>query len=269
MMPKIKVGQLELAYEIHGDGYPLLLICGVGYSSWFWHKIVPGLAESYQVIVFDNRGAGDSDKPDGPYSVEMMADDTIGLLEVLGIQQAYILGHSLGGFIAQEMVYKRPDLVSKLILASTNYGGMKVIPITPEALEVLINREGDPHEIVRRGIEIACAPGFAERNAGVSQELIAYRFTNPVPPLQYQAQVAAGAGMALLTDDQIAQRTAAIQVPTLILFGEHDRVVPPGNADLLAEKIVNSMIKILPNTGHIFAIENPSATVKTIQQFLR
>jgi pimeloyl-ACP methyl ester carboxylesterase len=267
-MPKVQANDGVIAYEIQGKGHPLLLISGVGYGAWFWHKVIPGLAERYQVISFDNRGAGESDKPDGPYTVPMMAADAAALLDALGVKNCYVLGHSLGGFIAQELVISRPDLVEKLILASTNYGGARVIPITQEAIDVLTNRQGDPVELIRRGINIACAPGYIERQQKVVQELVQYRFTNPVPPLQYQAQVLAGAGMGALSDEQVDQRMQAIKVPTLVLFGEHDKVVPPGNADLMAQKIIRARIEIIPNTGHIFPIENPEKTVEIIKDFL-
>lgn len=267
-MPKVHANDIELAYEVQGKGHPLLLISGVGYGAWFWHKVIPGLAESYQVISFDNRGAGESDKPDGPYTVTMMAADSAGLLDGLGVKNCYVIGHSLGGFIAQELVYTRPDLVGKLILASTNYGGARVIPITQEAIDVLTNRQGDPVELIRRGINIACAPGYFERQQKVVQELVQYRLTNPVPVVQYQAQVFAGAGMGALTDEQVDQRTQEIKVPTLILFGEFDKVVPSGNADLMHAKIIGSRVVIIPNTGHIFPIENPGKTVEVIKEFL-
>lgn len=267
-MPTIKANNIELSYELQGSGPPLVLISGVGYGAWFWHKVVPGLAQNYQVITFDNRGAGGSDRPAGPYTVPMLAADTAGLLDALGFKDTYVLGHSLGGFIAQELIATRPELVGKLILASTNYGGQQVIPITPQAMEVLTNRQGDPLELVKRGISIACAPGFMDKHFRIIQELVNYRFTNPVPPAQYQAQVAAGAGMATLTEDQVNQRMAAIQVPTLILFGEFDMVVPPGNADLMAAKIADAQVEIIPATGHIFPIEDPEATITAIHKFL-
>ena len=268
-MPKVHVNDIQIAYEIQGEGHPLLLIAGVGYSAWYWNKIIPDLSKNYQVISFDNRGAGDSGKPAGPYSVRMMAEDAIGLLEALHIPSAHVMGHSLGGFIAQELIQLKPDVVSKLVLASTNPGGMDVIPITPEALEVLTNRDGDPLELITRGIAIACAPGFVEREPEIVQELIAYRFTNPVPAEQYQAQVMAGAGMSTLSAQQVKERTDAIRVPTLILFGEFDQVVPPGNADILQAKINDSQVKIIPNTGHMFPIEDPETTVAILHQFLR
>jgi 3-oxoadipate enol-lactonase len=136
----------------------------------------------------------------------MLAADTAGLLDHLNLKNAIVLGHSLGGFIAQELAITRPDLISRLILASTNHGGPDVIPITPEALQVLTDRSGDPAELVKRGIVIATAPGFAERQPEVVQELLAYRFTNPVPPAQNTAQVMAGAGMSAFTSEDIATR---------------------------------------------------------------
>lgn len=267
-MPTLLSNGITLNYNLRGQGPPLLLIAGVGYGAWFWRTIVPGLAEHFGVITFDNRGAGESDKPAGPYSVPMLAADTAGLLDALKLKQVSVLGHSLGGFVAQELAVTRPDLVGKLILASTNQGGMNVIPITPEAMRVLTDRSGDPAELVKRGIAIASAPGFAERQPDLVEALIAYRLTNPVPPAQYTAQVMAGAGMAQLSEAKIAERLAAITMPTLILFGESDNVVPPGNADLLAQKLPNARVKILPGVGHIFPIENPSATVAAITNFL-
>lgn len=268
-MEKVQANGIEIAYQTQGNGKPLVLISGVGYGSWFWSKLAPVLTDDFLVITFDNRGAGSSEKAPGPYSVSQMADDTAELLKVIGIQKAHILGHSLGGFIAQDFAVRYPEMVDKLILASTNYGGTNVIPITPEAIEVMTNREGDPVELVKRGIAIAAAPGFSEEQPEVAQELVEYRFTNPVPPPQYQAQVMAGAGMANLTEEQVDERMQAIDMPTLILFGEHDKVVPPGNAELMHEKLSSSEVAIVPGTGHIFAIEDPVTTAEIIRAFLQ
>jgi pimeloyl-ACP methyl ester carboxylesterase len=268
-MPKAHPNDIDIYYEITGTGDPLVLIAGVGYGLWFWHKVVPKLAEHFQVIAFDNRGAGQSDKPDGPYTVPMMAADTAGLMHALDVQRAAVMGHSLGGFVAQELAVSRPDLVGKLILGATTHGGPNVFPITPEALEVLMNREGDPVELVKRGIAVGCAPGFADRQPEVVRECMDYRFGNPVPPAQYQAQVAAGAAMSALTDEQVAGRLGQIKVPVLILFGERDTVVPPGNAELLAQKIPDSTIRLLSDAGHMYPLERPEAAAAAVVDFLK
>jgi pimeloyl-ACP methyl ester carboxylesterase len=272
-MPKITHNDIEIAYQARGEGTALLFISGVGYGGWFWQRLVAWLeknrtAKPLQTVTFDNRGAGESSKPPGPYSVTMLAKDTAALLDALGIQGACIFGHSLGGFIAQELAISRPDLVGRLILASTNHGGIHVVPITPEALQVLTDRSGDPQDLVRRGVAIAAAPGFSERQPDLVRQLIEYRLGNPVPPAQYSAQVMAGAAMAQLSEQQVIDRMSQLRMPVLVLFGEHDRVVPAGNATLLAAKIPLARVRILPGCGHIFPIEDPAATGRAILEFL-
>lgn len=266
-MPRVHANDIDLYYEITGSGAPLVLISGLGYGLWMWGKMIPGLAERFRVIAFDNRGAGQTGKPDGPYDVQMMADDTAGLMDALEVESADVMGHSMGGFIAQQLALNRPDLVGKLILSATNFGGPNHIPVTAEAMAVIMDRSGDPVDVVKRGIAVACAPGFADAHPDVVEELVAYRLSNPVPPAQYQAQTAVGLGL-LSAEACFEHRLKDVKAPTLILFGEHDKVVPPANADLLAEKLPNARIKILPDAGHIFPIETPDAAVDAVVEFL-
>jgi len=267
-MPTVHANNIDLYYEIHGSGPPLLLISGLGYGLWQWHKMIPLLAGECQVIAFDNRGAGQSDKPASPYTAAMLAADTAGLIEALGLGQVAVMGHSMGGFVAQQLVLDRAELVDRLILASTNFGGPNHIPVTQEALAAMMDRSGEPAEVVRRGIAVACAPGFAEAHPERVQELVAYRLTNPVPPAAYQAQMAIGLGL-LSPTAAFEGRLKAVAAPTLILFGEHDRVVPPGNAALLQRAIPNSEVVILPGAGHMFPIEVPEAAAEVVGDFLK
>lgn len=267
MQTTFLVNGITIACETHGDGPPLVLIAGVGYGGWFWHKVVPALSARFRVITFDNRGAGGSDKPKGPYTITEMADDVAGLLDALHSERACVLGHSLGGFIAQELAVQRPDLLDKLILAGTHHGGPSAIPIPEEALTILLQRDGNPLELFHRGMAVATAPGFRERKPEAIRELLRYRATGPVPPAAYEAQVSAGASMGLLTEGDVTARLAQIRVPTLVLFGEHDRVVPTGNATLLARKIPDARVTILPDTGHLFPLEDPDATAAAIMAF--
>jgi pimeloyl-ACP methyl ester carboxylesterase len=267
-MPKLHANGIDIYYEIHGSGDPLILINGLGYDLWMWHKMVPGLAEHFQTIVFDNRGVGHTDKPEGPYNAQMLADDTAGLLEALGIPQAAALGHSMGGFVAQALVLSRPDLVSKLILSATNFGGPNHIPVTPEALAVLTDMEADPIERLRRGIVVSTAPGFAEAHPEIIDQWVAHRIECPILPEPYQAQIAIG--MALQSEEaSFEHRLKDVQAPTLILFGADDKVVPPGNAELLARDIPNSTIHILPNAGHFYPFDATDAAVAAIVEFLK
>ena len=267
-MPRVNANGIEIYYEIHGDGAPLILISGLGYDQWMWHKMIPGLARHFQVIAFDNRGVGQSDQPAGPYTAQMLADDTAGLLNALGIKKAAVMGHSMGGFIAQALVLSKPELVSKLILSATNFGGPRAIPVTLEAMAVLSDISGDPVARLKRGILVSCAPGFRDAHPEIVAEWVDYRVEHPIQPTPYQAQMAIG--LALVAEEKCFEhRLEQVRVPTLILFGEYDKVVPPGNAELLARAIPNSRIEILKNAGHFFPFEVPDAANSAIARFLK
>ena len=124
-MPYEKVNDIQMYYEIHGDGEPLVLIVGLGTDISEWGGIIRWLAEKYQVLAFDNRGAGRTDKPDTSYSIEMMAHDTAGLMQMLGMEQAHLLGISMGGRIALALALQRPESVKKLVLVSTSARSIK------------------------------------------------------------------------------------------------------------------------------------------------
>src|SRR2546430_14130275 len=115
-MPKIRIADIELYYEIHGDGEPLVLVPGCRTGLWLWFKQVETLARRFRAIVFEPRGIGESDKPDGPMTIKTLADDLAALLSALDIRDAHILGVSLGGFIAQESAINYPQKTRRLIL---------------------------------------------------------------------------------------------------------------------------------------------------------
>lgn len=266
-MPTIQTNGIELHYEVQGTGTPLVLLGGLGYSAWQWHRMVPLLAAHCQVITPDNRGVGMSGKPPGPYSASMLAADTVGLLDALEIDQAAIMGHSMGGFIAQALALEYPQRVSKLILSATNFGGPRHVPITPKAMAVLSDVSGDAVTRFQNGLAVSTAAGFAERNPQLIEEWLTWRAANPVDPAAYMAQMAIGLG---LLDETAAfeRRLPAVSVPTLILFGAEDAVVPPANADLLAQQIPHSEVRILPDAGHFFPMEVPEAAAQAVAEFV-
>lgn len=267
-MPKVKSNNIELYYETHGEGKPLVLISGLGYSLWQWHKMVPFLAEHFQVLPFDNRGVGQSDKPAGPYTAQMLAADTIGLLDALEIEKAIIMGHSMGGFIAQAIALDFPDRVDKLILCATNFGGPHHVPVTPEAMKVLTDVSSDAVTRFKNGLVVSTAPGWAQKNPEMIREWIEWRSANSIEPGPYQAQLAIG--LALLPEAAAFEdKLPRLNVPTLILFGEHDKVVPPENASLLSKQIANSKVVILPDAGHFFPIEVPEAAARAVTEFAK
>ena len=266
-MPTIATNGINLYYELHGSGPALVLIPGLGYNGWMYSHMIPGLAEHFQVISIDNRGSGLSDKPAGPYTAQMLAADVIGLLDAFDLPKAHIVGHSMGGFIAQALAIDYPDRVDRLVLSATNFGGPHHVPITPPAMAVLTDVSGDPIERLRRGIVISTAPGFAEANPEFIESWVQYRVQHPIDPAGYQAQLAIGLGL-LSEAASFEHKLGRVTAPTLVLFGEHDAVVPPGNAELLAARLPNARVEILPNAGHVFPFETPEAANQAITRFL-
>lgn len=263
-MGKVKANGIEFYYEIYGEGMPLVLLEGLGYASWMWYRQIDALSKHFKVIVFDNRGVGETDKPDMEYTIELFADDTIEVLEALGVEKTHILGVSMGGFIAQEFSIKYPDKVDKLILCSTSFGGPNSIPIPEESLQVLMKGGGEykSPEDVKEAISI----GLDEKNLQFRQDVVnrilEEKVRNPQPRYAYQRQLMAGASF------NAEERVNKIKAETLILAGSGDRVVPPENARLLHMRIANSRVEIIDGAGHLFFMEEPDITNKLIIDFL-
>mgnify|MGYP002713009079 CR=1 FL=1 len=267
-MPIARVNEIEIEYDIEGDGPSLVLIAGLGYERWMWHRLVPGLAQSFQVITYDNRGVGGSSVTDGPYSAQLLADDLAGLLDLLDIGKTAVLGHSMGGYIAQAFALAYPEKVSKLILSATNFGGPNHIPVTQEALAVLMDTTSDPVTRLRNGILASCAQGFAEREPEFVQSWLDYRAAHPVDPQGYQAQM--GIGLGLMAEAACFEhKLANIEVPTLVISGSEDKVVPPGNVALLAAKLSDVQTAVIEDAGHFYVFEQPETAVTIITQFLQ
>ena len=250
---------MNICWEERGDGAPLLLIQGLGYGRWSWDPVVPALAERYRVLWFDNRGIGDSDKPEGPYTAQLMAADALQVLDEAGIGRAHILGASLGGMIAQEVAAGSPERVDKLILCCTTPGGAATVPMPAVTVQLFtVAATLAPEVALRRFVENALA---GDASAELIQELFDRRSANPPDPAGWQAQAAAGLGFTGVADP--------ITAPTLIVTGTEDNVVDPRNSDVLAERIPGAELQRIENTGHLFFWEQPDAFVRIIREFLQ
>jgi 3-oxoadipate enol-lactonase len=250
---------VRISWEERGDGAPLLLIQGLGYGRWSWEPLVPGLAERYRVLWFDNRGIGDSDKPDGPYTARLMAEDARQVLDEAGVERAHVLGASLGGMIAQELAAGTPERVDKLVLCCTTPGGAATVPMPDVTVRLFAEAPTlAPEVALRRFVENALA---ADASAELIQELYERRVANPPDPAGWQAQAAAG-----LTFEGV---DGAITAPTLIVTGTEDNVVDPHNSDVLAERIPGAEVQRIDGTGHLFFWEQPGACVRIISEFLQ
>jgi 3-oxoadipate enol-lactonase len=249
---------MNITWDSHGEGTPLLLIQGLGYGRWGWDPVVPGLAERYRVLTFDNRGIGESDKPAGPYTAREMADDALQVLDEAGAERAHVLGASLGGMIAQEVVVKAPDRVEKLVLCCTTPGGPDAYPLPEATMKLFVEAPTlAPEVALRRFVENALG---ASPPAGLVDELFARRVANPPDPDGWQAQAAAGTTFGGVE--------GVIDAPTLILQGTDDNVVDARNAELLGGLIPDARVELIPGTGHLFFWEQPQTFLAHVTEFL-
>jgi len=265
-MPIAKVSDINIYYEIDGKGEPLVLIYGYVGHSGLWFRQIPVLSKKYRVIAFDNRGVGRSDKPDIPYSMTMMAEDIAGLLDIIGVDASHIFGISMGGMIAQHFALNYPRKVLSLILGCTYCGGVHSIQPEPESVAALFDFESmknmTPEEITRQAMPFLYSQEFIEKNPDIIEERVAKQLEYPTP--DYGAMRQAGAIMGHDTYELLPK----IELPTLVISGDNDRLIPVENSRILASRIPGAELAIIKGVGHEFFIEDAEEVNKTILDFL-
>jgi pimeloyl-ACP methyl ester carboxylesterase len=262
-MPKVKTGEIELYYEEHGAGEPLVLIPGFGNGLWIWFKQVSALSEKFRVITFDPRGISRSAAPDEPISIRMIADDVAALLCALRIDGAHILGASFGGFVAQEFALAYPQMTRSLILCCTSFGGPHHIPPPLTTLQAIASTKGlNTEERVRENLLLAFSPGYLEENTEEVKKVIEMRAANPVPEHAYLHQLQAA--MVFNTEERVPD----ISTPTLVITGDADIIVPFDNSRNLASRIHGASLVIIEGGSHTFFIERAAEFNHTVSEFI-
>jgi len=263
-MPKVKVNDIQIYYEVHGEGFPLIMIMGLGANMDLWDpRMVQELSKKFKLVMFDNRGAGRTDVSDRRYTIKLFADDTAGLMDALGISRAHVIGVSMGGMIAQELVLNYPEKVEKLVLYSTNCGGTKSVPPSPEGLEMLTADRSafSPEEIARMSIPLLFTEDFIKENPDVVEITIQQILRAPISNEAFMRQM--NAIMEFDTYDRLSQ----IKASTLILHGKRDVAIPPENGSILAKAIPNAKLVYFENSAHGLA-EEMEKVLRTLLDFL-
>lgn len=263
-MPTVKVGDINMYYEVHGEGEPLLLIMGLGVDVTGWEFFqIPEFSKRYRVIAFDNRGVGRTDAPDAPYSIQMMADDTGRLLDALGVEKAHVLGLSMGGMIAQELALKYPQRVTSLILATTaaRQSGLSahICDTWRRMMEEGVSQETQ----LRNTLSWGFTDSFFE-NAEQVQVVIDTMLANPNPQPAYAFVRQVVACVEHDTRERIGQITA----PTLVLVGKEDILLPVKLSEELAAGIPDAELVVLEGAGHGFPIEIADKFNQAVLEFL-
>ncbi len=254
-------GGVKIWWDTVGAGSPLLLIQGLGYPSDASWRIIPELAARHTVILLDNRGAGRSDVPSGPWTIETMAADAAAVLDAAGVSSAHIAGFSMGGLIAQELALTRPDLARTLILGCTSPGGKLAIPLTADVAEQFTDwgtlpaeeaawkasavcySDSTPHELIAADIDVRMKVA-ADRRGYVNQVKAVAQFGG------------------------VGDRIAAWTRPTLVVHGDADLIVPVANAEVIKRVIPQSEVVIVPGAGHILMTDGQRALVRAMLDFM-
>jgi pimeloyl-ACP methyl ester carboxylesterase len=274
-MPTAQVRDVELYYEEHGSGDPLLCIMGFATDSTGWLMQTPAFAEQHRTIVFDNRGVGRSSKPTGAYTIHEMADDAVALLDHLQIDRTHVLGVSMGGMIAQELVLRHPDRVRGLVLAATfpepdaeTESQRKVIftqmggTIT-EGGDMQIDFTAlNPMSFFQHLLPLVFNPSFIQTELPKLMQMFA-------GALQYGFSIEAILGqMQAIMGHKSTDRLASIAAPTLVLTGDADRLISPANSDVIAKSIPGAKLVTIPGGSHAFNLEMPDLFNRAVLDFL-
>lgn len=231
-MPTVKANDINMYYEVRGDGEPLVLIAGLGTDLTVYGRVISCLSKKFRVLAFDNRGVGRTDKPDIPYSIEMMADDTAALMNAAGFHKAHILGISMGGRIAMALTLQHPELVKSLVLTSTFARQRPDTNKLPWQFTIL-------------------------RRISIRRALRTY----PQPEYAFQRQFQASRSY------DCSARLGDIKVPALILHGRSDRTAPLELAEEMHAGIKGSKMQTFPG-GHIFFMMRPEQFCQAVIGFL-
>ncbi len=265
-MPKAPVNGINMYYEVHGKGVPLVMIQGFAgnHQAWFFQAHV--FKKYYKVIIFDNRGIGKTDKSSEPYTIRTMADDVIGLMDSIGVDKAHVLGLSLGGMVAQEVAISYPERVSKLVLGST-FASREVIDIQPELMEALGIREGSTDVDIsnmdfRKLMNFMVSAAFNKRLWRMILLSLARYSMKSINPEGHFKQ------MAAVTSYTTLDRLHLIKAPTLVITGTGDRIISPGASEVIASHIPNAKLVLVKSGSHAFFMEMRGRFNKEVLGFL-
>lgn len=264
-MPTLSIAtDLALYYDIQGQGPPLFMITGLGFGIWSWFRQRPTLNQHLTTIAVNNRGIGGSSAPAGSFSIADMADDCAAVIEHLGRGPVHVLGLSMGGFIAQELVCRHPHVVDRLVLACTHPGLGYYVSATTETVAALMteaNAGWSDDVLVQHGHLRYSDRCLAERPAFMA-EVSERRRGQTASRALWDRQVAAAMAFSA------GARLPDIRSPTLVLSGGDDPIVPPANSEALAAGIPNANLVMIPEGRHLFFIEFAESFNRHVLDFL-
>jgi pimeloyl-ACP methyl ester carboxylesterase len=261
-MPFISCNGINIYYEIHGEGTPLVLISGLGGDHFFWQQSLEILSAHFKIITFDTRGIGQTDAPMEAYSLDIFVNDLVALMDELQIEKAHILGFSMGGNIALTLALKYPERISKLIIAASHAAISTQIRLFIDAV-LNVYESGIS---TKQMFDLICPWLFSNSFLSDPQNAAYLKYDETEPNQQpfyawknqYMAQ----------RDYNIIASLDKIKLPALIIAGELDLFATLDDAKILNDGIEHSILKIAPKSGHLMNYENPELFHEYVWGFL-
>jgi pimeloyl-ACP methyl ester carboxylesterase len=261
-----RIGDLNVNYDVRGDGYPLVLLHGGGSRAQTFEHMVPLLAKTFRVYVFDQRGFGDTERPPDPkLSYPIWRQDLLRFLDAFGLERVALGGWSLGGVVSLDFVVNHPERITQLVLIGTSNPRLPSSDRSGfQRRRELIERGATAEQIVTETFEFtkrAFSPFSLEHNSAAVEALRQEHLRNN--PRYYLEMLQANEQRPAIGD-----RLAHIGCPTLIIVGEHDARTPLALSEDLNKAIPASFLKIVPNCGHFYSYEQPELVSAVMTTFL-
>jgi pimeloyl-ACP methyl ester carboxylesterase len=260
-MPHVTVNGVELFHLRRGAGEPLLLIQGMSGTHASWGEpLLSELERSFDLVVYDHRGIGRSAPHRQRFSIADLADDAAGLLDELGWESAHVMGISMGGMVAQELALRHPERLRTLTLGCTYCGGPQGLLAEQAVVERLgaAMLSGDTELAIRAGYEINLSAAFAAQASNYAPfHAMATSVPAPIPVILLQMQAISG--------HDTSARLPSLTVPTLVVHGDEDQMLPVANGRLIASLIAGARLEELPGVGHMFWWEQPQRTAELLR----
>ncbi|MBN2479368.1 MAG: alpha/beta hydrolase [Parachlamydiales bacterium] len=261
-MPKIKVNDIEIFYEFEGSGIPLVIIGGFASTHKSWIDFTEPLKKHFKVLIFDIRGFGDTSATSPPYSIEMMANDTIGLIQALKIEKAYMLGCSMGSAILQRICYEKPALVKKAMLCGTFSKLPYPSQMQFQFIQDLLKQNVEIELVLKISLAWLYSGNFLKNESLVSK-VIDLMKKMKIDPLAYEGQAKA------LENFDSTKWIDKIKTETLIVVGKEDIDTPIYCAEEVLKKIKNSKLKIIDKAAHMLFFEKPIDMLNIMMNFFK
>ncbi|MDD3814215.1 MAG: alpha/beta fold hydrolase [Desulfocapsaceae bacterium] len=263
-MPNTVINNVDLYYETHGQGMPLVLLAGLASDSQSWLPVIERLSRHYLVITLDNRGVGRTTPQDIETSIPQMVDDSVKLIKHLGFSSVNILGHSMGGFVALDLAIRYPDCVHKLILAGTAASNSIRNNVLFSDLATCLETGMDPELWFRNIFFWIFSEQFFENEAAV-KEAVRYAIEYPYP----QSAIAFRNQVQAIARYDCTKALSGVTAETMVISGKEDLLFPPEVCSRLAQAIPGATFSVIDKAAHSIHMEQPQVFTDCVLEFLR